>query len=241
MKSKSILSAKSLAFIILFSFLVLIANSINFSAILGGAPNQSFTLFQFFGPIAGGFLGAGAGVLSVLFAEIISFIWLGKSPDMVNLLRLLPMLFATLYFAKYSRNRLFGAVVPLACMVLFVINPIGGQAWAYSLYWLIPAIALMLPEHLFFRALGATMTAHAIGSVIWLYTFPSTPEFWMALIPVVAFERLLFALGISGSYIVMNSMFARVKAISKSGAMLIDKRYVLSPMQEKNSKYKFEG
>lgn len=228
MRAKDILSAKGLAFIMLFSALVLLADRANFSQILGGANNQSFTFFQFIGPIAGGFLGAGAGVLSVLLAEIISFIWNGKELSAVNILRLLPMLFAALYFAKYSRNRIFGGIVPLICMALFIANPVGQQAWLYSLYWLVPAIALLLPEHLFLRSLGATMTAHSIGSVIWLYTFPSTPEFWMALIPVVAFERLLFALGISGSYVAINTLFSRVEAFAKSRFLSIEEKYVLN-------------
>ena len=233
MNSRDFLSAKGLAFVMLFTALVLAANNLNFSTILGGAPNQSFTFFQFIGPVAGGFLGAGAGVLSVLLAEIVSFIWLGKPVNSLNLLLLLPMLFAALYFAKYSRNRLFGAAVPLFCMALFIAHPVGGQAWFYSLYWLVPLIALLLPEHLFFRSLGSTMTAHSIGSVIWLYSFPSTPGFWVALIPVVAFERLLFALGITISYATLNTLFSRVEQLAKSGYMLIDGRYVITERKQK--------
>lgn len=228
MKLGNALSAKGLAFIMLFAALVLLADRVNFSPILGGETNKSFTLFQFISPIAGGFLGAGAGILAVLLAEIVSFVWNGKQLGALNLLLLLPPIFATIYFAKYSRGKMLGAIVPLICMALFIIHPIGSQAWFYSLYWLIPAIALLLPEHLFMRALGATMTAHSIGSVVWLYSFPSTPSFWIALIPVVAFERLLFALGISGSYVVLNRLFSHVDAIVKSGLIALDPKYVPS-------------
>ena len=206
MKVENVLSAKGLAFLLLFTAVALVASSINFSQVLGGAPNQSFTLFQFMGPIAGGFLGAGAGVLSVLLA---------------------PMLFAAFYFAKYAKGKLIQAVVPLACMALFIMHPVGSQAWFYSLYWLIPAIVLFLPENLFARSLGSTFTAHSIGSVIWLYAFPSTAAFWVALIPVVAFERLLFASGISVSYVAFNTVLSRVEAVAKSGIVSIDRRYVL--------------
>jgi len=228
MKIGNVLSAKGLVFVGLFSLLVLAADSINFSSILGGAANQSFTLFQFMGPIAGGFLGAGIGAISVLLAEVVSFFWLGKAFDMVNLLRLAPMLFAAAYFAAYSRGKFAGALVSLACMAAFIAHPVGAQAWAYSLYWLIPSVALILPEHLFLRSLGSTFTAHSIGSVVWLYTFPSAPAFWLALIPVVAFERLLFASGISVSYIALNALFARVEAIAKSGVVFVDQRYALA-------------
>ena len=228
MKIGNILSAKGLAFVMLFSLLVLAADSVNFSPILGAA-NKSFTLFQFLGPIAGGFLGAGVGAVSVLLAEVISFFWLGKAVNMLNIILLAPMLAATMYFAAYSRGKFAGAAISLLCMAAFVAHPIGGQAWIYSLYWLVPAIALALPEHLFLRSLGSTFTAHSIGSVVWLYAFPSTPAFWLALIPVVAFERLMLAGGISVSYVAMNALFARVEAIAKSGFVAVDQRYAIAP------------
>jgi len=229
MKIGNVLSAKGLAFVMLFSLAVLAADSMNFSPILGGATNKSFTLFQFLGPIAGGFLGAGVGALSVLLAEVISFFWLGKAFNMLNIVLLAPMLFATAYFAMYSRGKFAGALVSLACMAAFIAHPIGSQAWIYSLYWLIPTIALILPEHLFLRSLGSTFTAHSIGSVVWLYAFPSTAAFWLALIPVVAVERLLFASGISVSYVALNALFARVEAIAKSGLVSLEPRYSLAP------------
>jgi len=231
MKIENILSVKGLAFVLFFSTLVLVADSINFSKLVG-SQSQSLTFFQFIGPIAGGFLGAGVGVLSVLLAEIVSFAWLGKQFDLINILRLTPMLFAALYFAKYSKGKFAQAVVPIACMALFVMHPVGAQAWQYSLYWLIPAAVLLLPEHLLLRSFGSTFTAHAIGSVIWLYFMPAmAPVVWLALIPVVAFERSLFALGISGSYFALNTALSRVEAVAKSGFVAIDSRYVVAPLK----------
>jgi len=112
-------------------------------------------------------------------------------------------------------------------MVLFALHPVGGQAWVYSLYWLIPVIATFFPERLAGRALGATFTAHAVGSVAYLYMFQSTPAFWLALIPVVAVERLLFASGISVSYVALNSLLAKVENKFDLRALSIDRRYVL--------------
>ena len=226
MKIENVLSAKGLLFLLLFTAIALVASNVDFSQVLG-APNQEFTFFQFMGPIAGGFLGAGVGVLSVLLAQLVSFFWLGQKVELLNVLRLAPMLFAAFYFAKYSKGKLAQALVPLACMALFIINPIGAQAWYYSLYWLVPAIVLLLPENLFLRSLGSTMTAHAIGGIIWLYFVPTTPAFWVALIPVVAFERLMFAGGISVSYIAFNTALSRVEAVAKSGLVTLDRRYVL--------------
>ncbi|MFA6489611.1 MAG: hypothetical protein WCT52_02915 [Candidatus Micrarchaeia archaeon] len=226
MKIENVSSAKGLAFIALFTAIVLISSNINFSTVLG-AENQQFTLFQFMGPIASGFLGAGAGVLAVLLAQVVSFVMLGKSLELINILRLAPMLFAALYFAKYGKGKLVQAAVPLACMALFIAHPVGSQAWQYSLYWLIPAAVLMLPENLFLRSLGSTFTAHAIGGIIWLYFIPTTAAFWMMLIPIVAFERTLFALGITGSYFALNTVLSKVEAAMKSGMVAIDRRYVL--------------
>jgi hypothetical protein len=73
--------------------LVLIGSQLNFSPIIG-ADNQFFTLFQFFGPTAGAFLGPVVGAASVLLAEIVNFIFVGKTFSAVNLLRLTPMLLA---------------------------------------------------------------------------------------------------------------------------------------------------
>jgi len=232
MKIENIFSAKGLAFLLLFSALVLVADQINFSKALG-VENKFFTFFQFIGPISAGFLGAGAGVLSVLLAQVVSFVLLGKTVDIVNILRLLPMLFAAFYFAKYSKGKFVQAAVPLACVALFITNPIGAQAWYFSLFWLIPAAVLLLPENLFLRSLGATFSAHAVGGIVWLYFVPTTPAFWLALIPVVIYERTLFALGISGSYIALNTVLDRVEAVAKSGVLSIDRRYVLFAQAKK--------
>ncbi|MEM4554631.1 MAG: hypothetical protein QXT25_02165 [Candidatus Anstonellaceae archaeon] len=228
MEIKDLFSAKGLAFLALFTLLSVVASSINFSQVLGGPSNQTFTFFQFIGPIAGGFLGAGVGVLSVILTQLTSFILLGKSLEVINVLRFLPMAFAAFYFAKYSKGKLVQGIVPLLCMAAFMAHPVGLQAWVYSLYWMIPAIVLLLPENLFARSLGATFTAHSIGSIIWLYSFPSTPQFWIGLIPVVAFERLLFASGIAASFVAFSTALARVDAIAKSGLIHIDRRYVIA-------------
>ena len=242
-KIENVMSAKGLSFVALFSLLALVASNVNFSPILGGASNQSFTFFQFMGPIASGFLGAGAGVLAVLLAQVVSFVYLGQSISPINILLLAPMLFAALYFANYAKGvsgasagkaaqrislgRLAPAAVSLVCMALFIAHPVGQQVWYYSLYWLVPAIVLALPENLLLRSYGSTFTAHAIGSTIFLYLVPSAPALWIALIPVVAFERTMFALGITGSYFAFNTVLSKVEAVAKSGMVSIDRRYVL--------------
>ena len=58
------------------------------------------------------------------------------------------------------------------------------------------------PEYrrVFLTSLSSTFIAHAVGSVIWIYADPATPEFWYALIPLVAVERLVMASGMTLAY-----------------------------------------
>ena len=77
MDLQKIFTTKRLVFIAIFTVLVLIGKNVNFSPLVG-AENQFFTLFQFFGPVAGGFLGGIFGAVAVLFAVLIDFFVFGK-------------------------------------------------------------------------------------------------------------------------------------------------------------------
>ena len=214
------LSSKQTFFILAFSLLVLAGSQLNFSPIIG-ADNQFFTMFQFFGPTAGAFLGPVVGAASVLLAELANFIFVGKELSLINLVRLAPMLLAALYFG--SKDKRLVAAVPLLAMAAFWLHPVGQQAWFYALYWLIPLLATVKPN-LISRSLGATFTAHAVGSVAFLYAVPTTPALWIGLIPIVAFERGLFSLGIAGSYIVFNTAMAKLHL----PVFDVDPKYVIS-------------
>jgi len=95
-------------------------------------------------------------------------------------------------------------------MGLFLIHPIGAAASAYTLFWLIPiAFYYISHKNIFFESLGSTYTAHAVGSVIWLYTVDMTPTAWLALIPLVFIERTLFAIGMTAAH----GMISRIAAV----------------------------
>ena len=226
---------KKTYFLALFALLVLVGKNINFSAIIG-ADNQFFTLYQFVGPIAGRFLGTTFGVASVLTAEVISFLISGKSFGVINLLRLTPMLFGAYYFG--TKKRLTSALIPATCMVLFNLHPVGRQAWPYSLYWLIPILGRLLPNkvkgRLLLQSFGSTFTAHAVGSTIFLYTVPMKSAAWLALIPVVALERLIFGLGVAGSYVGVNATLGLLteKLRIPDRVLNIDKNYTLTKRKE---------
>ena len=228
MKINKLITAKGVIFLLIFSILVFIGDRINFSRLVG-AENQFFTLFQFFGPVAGAFLGPVVGVMSVLIAEVASKIVNHATFDLVTILRLTPMLFAAWYFGTKKDKLSF--LVPIAAIVLFVAHPVGRQVWYFSLFWVMPIIIKLLPkkygDRIFLRSLGATFTAHAVGGAMWNYLVPMTPQAWVALIPVVIYERLLFASGISASFVLLNTLLDKLDSKTKSEYVNVDKRYVL--------------
>ncbi|MBI5051223.1 hypothetical protein HZC08_00535 [Candidatus Micrarchaeota archaeon] len=227
-----ILSKKSLVFVVLFVGLSLIGMNLNFSPLVG-ANNQFFTLFQFWGPVAGGFLGAGFGIATVLIAQLANFLLAGKQFELLNILRLAPMLFAAYYFSKNMQKNFddrLSILVPVLAIMVFVANPVGAQAWYFSLFWLIPIVVKFLPENLILRSLGATFTAHAVGGAIWAWSVPMTQATWSALIPVVIYERLLFAGGIAVSYVIFTNVLNAIEqnsSINVSKIINIERKYLL--------------
>lgn len=149
-------------------------------------------------PLAGVF--GKRGTATTLFA--FSLVWrllLGATV----LAHCLPGYAAALYWA--GPKKLIRLVLPALCMVLFIVHPVGGPAFAYAFYWLIPIGLYFVAERSFFlQALSSTFVAHAVGSVIWIYTVPMTSAMWLALIPVVIFERMIFASGIWAVYHSVN-------------------------------------
>ena len=104
----------------------------------------------------------------------------------------IPTLCASYYVA--SRSRVVAIGLPLLCMFAFLVHPVGFQAAPYVLYWLIPIVlALFNITSLIGFSLTTTFIAHAVGSVIWLYTKPMSSAEWLSLLPVVFAERCCFA------------------------------------------------
>lgn len=194
-----------LLFLMLFSFVGFLALQIPFTKLAGS--NISFTLFDFFAPIAGAFLGPVLGVISVLGVELVNYFFKQTPLTTASIIRLFPVLFAVYYFGAYSKknstNKLI-LFIPIISMVFFVSHPTGRSVWYYSLFWLIPLVAYLKRDYLLARSLGATFTAHAVGGAAWIWTFNLPSNVWNSLIPIVIQERLLFALGISASYIVIK-------------------------------------
>ena len=166
----------------------------------------TFTLFDAFGPVAGGFLGSMPGALSVLLMQVFNFIAHGAHiQDAGTIIRLVPMMFAAAYFGKRTKLNI---LIPAVAIFAFVAHPVGRTVWFFSLFWLIPIVAYFFRERsLMARSLGATFTAHAVGGALWIYFIPMPAALWVSLIPVVIIERLVFAGGIAATYLVFNNAF----------------------------------
>lgn len=144
-------------------------------------------------PALGFLYGPGIACIMLCLKKIVGYAWVG-SALYTPFTTYIPTLSALLYWKpQFHSIRL---LIPLFCMVAFLCHPVGGKAWVFTFYWLIPMIMYFIKhKSLFMHALSATFMQHAVGAVLWLYAVPTTPELWYSLIPLVLVERLLFATG----------------------------------------------
>jgi hypothetical protein len=190
---------KKILFLIIFTVFGLLAFQIQVNKIVGSG--QSFTLFELLGPVGGMFLGPVLGAVSAFFVRALNVVLFHQKIDLLTVIRFLPAMLAAFYFGAKSKKT---AIIFPICIALFLLNPVGRQAWMYSAIWLIPFTTSFFKKNLLLNSLGATFTAHAVGSVIFLYTFNLPASAWMGLIPVVFIERGVFTIGIWASTLVFN-------------------------------------
>lgn len=194
---------KKVIFLSAFVALGFAAMQVPFSQIIG-AKALKFSLFDFYGPIAGAFFSSAIGLITVFVMQIINWAWHGFNFDLITLLRFLPMLMAVIYFSRKTKWIL---LVPGIAMMMFWAHPEGRGAWYYALYWTIPFLAYLAPsKYITARAIGATFTAHCVGSVAFLYAMGLKSTIWVSLIPVVWKERVLMAIGITVVFYAMNAL-----------------------------------
>jgi hypothetical protein len=154
-----------------------------------GSHCSFFSLTDALTPLTGA-LGIGVGIVAILIRTGLTFFKI--SVAIMAPVYHLPGFFAS---ASWTYPNFFMKVgLPFLCMVLFVIHPFGFYAAPYALYWLIPMVIYFSGKKaIFLQALSSTFIAHAVGSVIWLYAKSLPTAVWLELIPVVVFERLLYA------------------------------------------------
>ncbi|MCX6723915.1 MAG: hypothetical protein NT155_01925 [Candidatus Staskawiczbacteria bacterium] len=205
---------RKVLFLIIFTVIGLIAFQISIDRIVGS--NQNFTLFELLGPVGGMFLGPVLGAVSAFVVRMLNVVMFHQKLDFLTIIRFLPAMLAAVYFGLKQKKT---AIIFPICIALFLLNPIGRQAWMYSLIWLIPFAATFAKKRLIFNSLGATFTAHAVGSVIFLYSFGLTPAIWISLIPIVFIERGLFTIGIWASCLAFNFVLDKLTNFKFASAL----------------------
>ncbi|MFA4819319.1 MAG: hypothetical protein WC621_05790 [Patescibacteria group bacterium] len=224
------LTKRNLLFIAIFALVGFIALQIPVAQLTGS--KVKFTVYDAFAPIAGAFIGSIPGVIAVFLMQLFNFLAHGAHiEDAGTIIRFFPMLVAALYFAKKGK---FNLIVPAIAIAAFVAHPIGRTVWYFALFWTIPIVAYFFRDRfLLARALGSTFTAHAVGGALWIWTFSLPAPVWNSLIPVVAAERLLFALGITGSFVLVNNLLCLLekKHILNLG-LHINQKYLIYPLRD---------
>lgn len=201
--------AQRLGFVF-WTLLALASSYLSLRPILG--TTQVFTAFEFIGPLGGSLFGALVGAFAAITAKGIGFWLTGGALTAFALVRLLTPAAAAIYLTGKQRWILS---IPALAMLAFWLHPVGREVWYFALYWLIPFVAWHFRDHSFSRALGATFTAHALGGAAFIWLVPTTATLWQDLIPVVAFERLTFAAGMTAALIAFEYGFSRLPRLAK--------------------------
>ncbi len=227
---KQLITKKNLLFIAIFAVAGFIALQIPVAQLEGS--RAKFTVYDAFAPVAGSFIGNVSGVIAVFLMQFFNFLVHGAQIDDVGtIIRFFPMLFAVMYFAKKGR---LNFIIPIVAIIAFLAHPIGREVWYFTLFWIIPIISYFFRDKfLFARALGSTFTAHAVGGALWIWAFALPASVWNGLILVVVIERLLFALGISGSFVVVNNLLGLLekKRLLRFG-FHVDPKYLVPTLRD---------
>ncbi len=223
-----------LFFSVLFAALFIVLTKTKISPILG--TDSKISVSTMFGPILGSVLGIKLGLGTIIFAQCVGvLIGLYKLKSLQNLLVFVPIMSSSLFFSRSFKGDKRLVILPLLCIIAFLLHPIGREVWYYSLFWIIPIgivkfnkkISKLLKRPIFkiyAYSLGTTFVDHAIGSVIYLWLLNIPAKFWIAAIPLTLIERLIIAAGIDFSYhavkysmkIMQDAMIAIAKQVANA-------------------------
>ncbi len=186
-----------------------------------------FSMTNVMAPLSGAFCGTVGSSFVCAIRLLVSYLVYGL-PSLHLLSNYIPGLFAAWCWS--TRSVCIHVGVPVLCMILFMFHPVGMHAFVYALFWLIPIALFFVPQkNIFLQAVASTFVAHAVGSVIWLYTVPMEATTWLGLMPIVIIERLLFATGmvvmhraISWSISTLSLYFARALRLPVTGSSSIN-------------------
>ena len=168
-----------------------------------GSAFTFFSINNVFAPMVGVLASSWVGSFFFLFKAILKFVALRQNFWLLAALQF-PFIFAAL---AWNNNKVM-TIVSVLAIILFNLHPVGSASFLYSALWLIPlTISLFSTQNIFFIALGSTFIAHAVGSIAWLYLSENlTTINWISLIPLVLFERIVFASGMVLIYVLYNKI-----------------------------------
>ena len=183
------------------ALIILVSRLLSLSGVsIGHIVGSSFAHFSFASaliPLAG----LAGGTLTCVLTSLLSLVVSGGGYGIGKLLAYhIPGFFGGVSLVKHYAF-FTHLMVPLLAVMLFAVHPVGGSAMLYTTYWLVPALVYFFGQRsIYCRMLAATFVAHAVGSVIWLYTVPMAATQWLALVPVIPYERMVIAGGMMGVY-----------------------------------------
>ncbi len=181
-----------------FTGLMHIARKVTVGGVYGSL-NGYFSLAPCIAPLFGFFCTSSTVLYSFILRAIVHYVIHS------NYSFYLPTLCGTLWLSTESRA--LKLVIPALCIALFAIHP--QASVLFSCYWITPLILSFAPKRfIFLQAVGSTFTAHAVGSVFWIYAHQTDPLFWNALLGRVLFERLSYALIVTTSYYGLTALVA---------------------------------
>lgn len=213
-------------FSIMFASLFIVLTKVKITPIIG--TDSSFSASVMFGPIISRFVGISFGVGSILLVHLFGvLIGLYKIKSIISYFTFFPIIFAGIYFARTfkSEKKLFW--IPIICISLFILHPIGNSVWFYSLFWTIPLIISIGKEKIdnilknyvarvYLYSLGTSFIDHAVGSVLFLYFMNIPREAWLMAIPLTIIERVIIAFGITLSYFFVKVSIKTLKEVFQS-------------------------
>lgn len=232
-KNKQLLIPK-IFFMILFACLFIILSKAKLTPIFGTDTNFSASVF--FGPIIARLIGIPFGIGAIFLAHIVGWaLKLYTIKSALSLLVFMPILWGGIYFTRMFKGDKRLVLLPIVCMIAFILHPIGRTVWYYSLFWLIPIFITKFKKpidkllkrevlKIYSYSLGTAFVDHSVGSVIYLYFMKIPAKFWIMAMPFTIVERLIIAGGITFTYLAMRKPLEIMQKAFIAKAIAITKR-----------------
>jgi len=174
-----------------------------------GTNGLYFSLSSLYLPFTGLFLNP-YYIFNIFIVKVIYILLFSKVNFLSLTLLYLPGFASSLYLS--TNSKLYKLFIPILSMILFINNPIFFSVKSYSLYWLIPIfVSIFNIKSIFLRSLAATFVAHAVGTMISIYSGQLSCNLINQIKLIIFFEKILFAALMSISYYLVCSLNVYIK------------------------------